>query len=222
MERGTAMTTEVLCSHLDTIREVTPSADGCEDCLKIGDSWVHLRLCLSCGHVGCCDSSKNTHATKHFHASHYPIVQSFQPDEDWLWCYVDEVMMEPGELFELGHIVAGDDDGDRAFAIELANERQNAPAREDVEAKRGLVEQQDLGLVQQRQGQIGAHALTETELARQGAEDVVEVEQLAHQAEHPFVARARDVPDDALPLEAGGDRVIPPQLGPLAEDHADA
>lgn len=57
--------------------DVTPSADGCEDCLKIGDSWVHLRLCLICGHVGCCDSSKNKHATKHFHSTKHPIIQSF-------------------------------------------------------------------------------------------------------------------------------------------------
>jgi uncharacterized UBP type Zn finger protein len=90
------MATSTPCSHLDTIRDVTPSSQGCEDCLKIGDTWVHLRECLSCGHVGCCDSSKNTHATKHFQATRHPIVQSFQPDEDWLWCYVDEVMMEPG------------------------------------------------------------------------------------------------------------------------------
>lgn len=83
------------CTHLDQIRDVTPSAQGCEECLKIGDSWVHLRECLICGHVGCCDSSRNQHATKHFHATNHPIIQSFQPGEDWLWCYVDQVMMEP-------------------------------------------------------------------------------------------------------------------------------
>src|SRR5207237_6441649 len=83
------------CSHLHTIRDVTPSSTGCEDCLRIGGTWVHLRLCLACGHVGCCDQSKNKHATKHFHAEHHPLIQSFQPDEDWLWCYVDDVMMEP-------------------------------------------------------------------------------------------------------------------------------
>jgi uncharacterized UBP type Zn finger protein len=83
------------CSHLDQIRDVAPSSDGCEDCLRIGDEWVHLRLCLTCGHVGCCDSSKNKHATKHFQAVHHPLIQSFQPDEDWLWCFIDEVMMEP-------------------------------------------------------------------------------------------------------------------------------
>ena len=83
------------CTHLDQIRDVRPSAQGCEDCLRIGDTWVHLRECLSCGHVGCCDSSKNKHATKHYRGSGHPIVQSFQPGEDWIWRYVDEVVMEP-------------------------------------------------------------------------------------------------------------------------------
>ncbi|MDQ3375974.1 MAG: UBP-type zinc finger domain-containing protein [Actinomycetota bacterium] len=78
------------------MRDVEPSAIGCDDCLRIGDTWVHLRECLSCGHVGCCDSSKNKHATKHFRATAHPIVKSFQPGEDWIWCYVDEVVMEPG------------------------------------------------------------------------------------------------------------------------------
>jgi len=77
--------------HLKEIREVTPSAEGCEDCLKIGGDWVHLRLCLTCGHVGCCDSSPNRHARKHFRATHHPIIQSFEPGEDWRWCFVDEV-----------------------------------------------------------------------------------------------------------------------------------
>src|SRR5205807_6136787 len=84
------------CAHANQIHEVHPSAKGCEDCLKIGDSWVHLRLCLTCGHVGCCDSSKNKHATKHFHAVAHPLVRSLERGDDWLWCYVDEVMMEPG------------------------------------------------------------------------------------------------------------------------------
>ena len=83
------------CTHLGQIRDVEPSAEGCEECLQMGDTWVHLRECLSCGHVGCCDSSKNKHATKHFRATEHPIVQSFQPGEDWIWCYVDEVVMEP-------------------------------------------------------------------------------------------------------------------------------
>ena len=79
------------CPHTNQIRDVQPSAQGCEECLKIGDRWVHLRLCLSCGKVGCCDSSKNKHARAHFNAVKHPIVQSFQPGEDWRWCYVDEI-----------------------------------------------------------------------------------------------------------------------------------
>src|ERR1043166_127651 len=82
------------CSHVAQIREVTPSAEGCEDCLKTGDEWVHLRLCLTCGHVGCCDDSKNKHATKHFRRTQHPIIQSFEPGEDWRWCYVDEIVLE--------------------------------------------------------------------------------------------------------------------------------
>ncbi|HST61702.1 MAG TPA: UBP-type zinc finger domain-containing protein [Longimicrobium sp.] len=81
------------CTHQDQIDEaVKPGTpDGCEECLKSGDWWVHLRMCLTCGHVGCCDSSPNRHATRHFHATSHPIVESFQPDEDWRWCYADEV-----------------------------------------------------------------------------------------------------------------------------------
>jgi len=82
------------CAHLDQIRDVKPSAAGCEECLKMKDRWVHLRMCLTCGHVGCCDSSKNKHATKHFHATSHPIVRSIEPGERWRWCYVDELMME--------------------------------------------------------------------------------------------------------------------------------
>lgn len=81
------------CSHVAAIGPVTPSAPGCEDCLKIGDDWVHLRICMTCGHVGCCDNSKNKHATRHFHATGHPIIQSFERGESWLWCYVDEQFM---------------------------------------------------------------------------------------------------------------------------------
>jgi hypothetical protein len=82
------------CTHLDQIKAVVPSAKGCEDCLRIGDTWVHLRLCLICGHVGCCDSSPNHHATRHFRKSHHPIIKSFEPGEEWGWCFVDEVMFD--------------------------------------------------------------------------------------------------------------------------------
>ena len=83
------------CQHLNLIQSVTPSAQGCEDCLNIGSRWVHLRECLICGHVGCCDSSPNKHATKHFHISGHPIVKSFETGEDWGWCYEDELILKP-------------------------------------------------------------------------------------------------------------------------------
>ncbi len=79
------------CTHQDQIADVEPSAEGCEDCLRDGGTWVHLRTCLMCGHVGCCDSSPNKHATKHFHATQHPIIKSFEPGEDWRWCYIDQV-----------------------------------------------------------------------------------------------------------------------------------
>ena len=82
------------CVHTDQINEdVTPSARGCEDCLRTGDGWVHLRQCLICGHVGCCDQSKNKHATQHFHSTGHPIIRSLERGEDWRWCYVDEALV---------------------------------------------------------------------------------------------------------------------------------
>jgi uncharacterized UBP type Zn finger protein len=79
------------CEHLNQIKNVRPrTPEGCEECLASGSPWVHLRLCLECGHVGCCDSSINKHATKHFHGSNHAIMQSFEPGEDWRWCYIDE------------------------------------------------------------------------------------------------------------------------------------
>ncbi len=83
---------ETTCHHLTHIQDVTPKTKGCEECEKIGDTWVELRLCLSCGHVGCCDSSKNKHATKHFKATGHPIMESFgdNPGKPWRWCYIDE------------------------------------------------------------------------------------------------------------------------------------
>ena len=83
-----------VCTHLDKIKNPKPNTKGCEECLKMGDTWVHLRLCESCGHVGCCDSSKNKHATKHFRAIGHPIVKSLEPGENWLYCYLDDVMFE--------------------------------------------------------------------------------------------------------------------------------
>jgi uncharacterized UBP type Zn finger protein len=80
-----------LCEHLRAEDNAPPTSAGCEECLASGDTWVHLRRCVKCGHVGCCDSSKNRHATKHFRATSHPVVQSQQPGESWRWCYVDEV-----------------------------------------------------------------------------------------------------------------------------------
>ena len=79
------------CTHLNTIRDVTPSALGCEECLRLGQAWVHLRICRACGHVGCCDSSPGRHATKHFHATRHPIIEGYDPPEGWGWCFVDKV-----------------------------------------------------------------------------------------------------------------------------------
>jgi uncharacterized UBP type Zn finger protein len=84
------------CTHLEHVKPVRPHSTGCEECLKMGDRWVHLRLCLECGHVGCCDSSKNKHATAHFRTTHHPVVQSLEPGEDWRWCYVDQLLVEQG------------------------------------------------------------------------------------------------------------------------------
>jgi len=82
-----------ICKHLDQAKITTTKTHVCEECVKLGDTWVHLRLCMSCGNVGCCDSSKNKHATKHFHHVHHPIIRSIEPGEKWMWCYVDEMIV---------------------------------------------------------------------------------------------------------------------------------
>ncbi|MBT1071102.1 UBP-type zinc finger domain-containing protein [Pelotalea chapellei] len=82
------------CSHLDHVQRPAPKTNGCEECLKSGDSWVHLRLCETCGHVGCCDSSKNKHASRHFHTTNHPVIKSFQPGENWRYCYLDDQIVE--------------------------------------------------------------------------------------------------------------------------------
>jgi uncharacterized UBP type Zn finger protein len=87
------------CTHLDRIQITTlpdPIA-GCEDCLKRGDRWVHLRMCMTCGKIGCCDSSPNRHAFRHARSEEHPIARSAEPGEDWSWCYVDEVAFVVGE-----------------------------------------------------------------------------------------------------------------------------
>jgi uncharacterized UBP type Zn finger protein len=84
------------CTHLGQIKITHTKIHVCEDCVKLGDTWVHLRLCLECGHVGCCDSSKNKHATKHYHTTQHPLIRSIEPGEAWVWCYVDN--LSPEEL----------------------------------------------------------------------------------------------------------------------------
>ncbi|HSJ17803.1 MAG TPA: UBP-type zinc finger domain-containing protein [Solirubrobacterales bacterium] len=83
------------CSHLDQIRVAVPDeAPGCEDCLRTGDRWVHLRVCRICGHVGCCDSSRNKHASAHAAETGHPIITSLEPGEDWSWCFLDQLVLE--------------------------------------------------------------------------------------------------------------------------------
>jgi hypothetical protein len=83
------------CGHLEQVDlEVEGNTKGCEDCEKIGSDWVHLRLCLTCGHVGCCDSSRNKHGTKHFKETGHPVIKSYEPGENWKWCFVDGLFME--------------------------------------------------------------------------------------------------------------------------------
>jgi hypothetical protein len=81
------------CTHLDevTVSQLPDQVAGCEDCLRTGGKWLHLRICLICGHVACCDDSPNRHATAHQHATEHPIIRSLEPGEDWCWCYVDKV-----------------------------------------------------------------------------------------------------------------------------------
>jgi uncharacterized UBP type Zn finger protein len=96
-----------VCAHLQQLEDparkpVQPSGHGCKECLEIGDGWVHLRLCLSCGHVGCCDSSPNRHARKHAKHDQHPTVRSYEPGEDWAYCFPDDSTVDylkalPGE-----------------------------------------------------------------------------------------------------------------------------
>lgn len=81
------------CDHVDSIRvaDLPEPLLGCEECLETGDQWIHLRMCLTCGRVGCCDASPNRHATAHFHESGHPLIRSAEPDEEWAWCFADQV-----------------------------------------------------------------------------------------------------------------------------------
>lgn len=83
------------CSHVNEVRDVTPQSEGCAECLASGDTWVQLRMCLTCGHVGCCDSSRNKHARQHFHWTKHPLIRSHQSGQDWAWCYLDETYIQP-------------------------------------------------------------------------------------------------------------------------------
>lgn len=92
------------CSHAATITAATPSGDGCSACLRTGSTWVTLRRCTTCGNVGCCDSSPNRHATTHFHETGHPVMQSFEPGQDWFWCYLDTVSFtRPGDTGSPSH-----------------------------------------------------------------------------------------------------------------------
>ena len=86
------------CEHLEQVAKrehaVKPSGHGCEECLASGGEWVHLRLCMTCGHVGCCDQSPNTHATKHARHTHHPVIRSYEPGEDWAYCYPHDAAVE--------------------------------------------------------------------------------------------------------------------------------
>jgi hypothetical protein len=86
------------CEHLEHAARrphpIKPSGQGCEECLAAGGEWVHLRLCLECGHVGCCDNSPNHHATKHAHHTHHPVIRSYEPGEDWAYCYPHDLGVE--------------------------------------------------------------------------------------------------------------------------------
>ena len=84
------------CEHIQNANQDidAKTPNGCEECLQMGSKWVHLRLCLDCGHVGCCDSSPNKHSTKHYHHTKHPVIKSYQPGENWQWCFIDEVLVE--------------------------------------------------------------------------------------------------------------------------------
>ena len=85
----------IRCRHRSSIKAVRPDGTGCAECLATGDAWVHLRMCLACGAVRCCDSSPNQHASKHAAQTRHPIIRSMESGEDWMWCSVDEVYIQP-------------------------------------------------------------------------------------------------------------------------------
>ena len=93
------------CNHVRLIRRVVPQTAGCEECLREGMSWFHLRLCRECGHVGCCDQSEGQHATKHFKGTGHPIIEGYDPPEGWGWCFIDDIMVDlPSTTPRMGKI----------------------------------------------------------------------------------------------------------------------
>ncbi len=89
-----------ICDHLEHAGDPPPRTKGCEECLRIGSRWVHLRRCLVCGHVGCCDNSPNRHARGHFEGTGHATIQSAQPGEAWRYCFVDDLLVDEGEVVE--------------------------------------------------------------------------------------------------------------------------
>lgn len=94
MTDHTDATDSVVCAHLDRVQPVEPGSAGCEECLAIGSTWVHLRMCLTCGRVGCCNESPMKHSTRHWRAEGHPIMRSIEPGEDWTWCFVDRIYLD--------------------------------------------------------------------------------------------------------------------------------
>jgi len=109
--RGSSLDLSAPCEHVSEVRihSVTRPAHGCDECLKLGAHWVHLRVCLTCGHVGCCDSSVNRHATAHFEETNHPIITSAEPGETWCWCYVDRRMLGEAALPPVEPLPRADD-----------------------------------------------------------------------------------------------------------------
>lgn len=88
----------MICTHLSRIRPVQPATAGCQECMELGMGWVELRLCLQCGHVGCCNGSQGQHALRHFEETGHPIIRSYQSGRDWSWCHVDRTYVEPESI----------------------------------------------------------------------------------------------------------------------------
>ena len=87
----------ITCGHRDQVRSFVPQAEGCRACVRLGQRWVHLRMCLVCGEVSCCDSSPNRHATAHFEATGHALIRSVEPGESWAWCFVDHRQFDSPE-----------------------------------------------------------------------------------------------------------------------------